>query len=68
MGITAPFSGYLYQQTSIVLNSVRGCVDYVVNQHIKISYNVVCATSKASDKPAHIHSLIRAFASYLNIL
>ena len=30
--------------------------------------NVVCATSKASDQPAHTHSLIRAFASHLHIL
>ena len=29
---------------------------------------VVCATSKASDQLAHMHSLIRAFASRLNIL
>ena len=30
--------------------------------------NVVCATSKASDQPAHMRSLIRDFASPLNIL
>ena len=36
-------------------------------QH-EISNNVVCATSKASDQPAHMRSLIRAFASRLNIL
>ena len=29
----------------------------------EISNNVVCATSKASDQPAHLRSLIRAFAS-----
>ena len=29
----------------------------------EISNNVVCATSKASDQPAHTRSLIRAFAS-----
>ena len=29
----------------------------------EISINVVCATSKASDQPAHTRSLIRAFAS-----
>ena len=29
--------------------------------------NVVCATSKASDQPAHTRSLIRVFASRLNI-
>ena len=34
----------------------------------EISNNVVCATSKVSDQPAHTRSLIRAFASRLNIL
>ena len=34
----------------------------------EISNNVVCATSKASDQPAHTRSLIRAFASRLNIV
>ena len=32
-----------------------------------ISNNVVCATSKASDQPAHTSSLIRAFANRLSI-
>ena len=32
------------------------------------SNNVVCATSKGSDQPAHTRRLIRAFASGLNIL
>ena len=36
-------------------------------QH-EISNNLVCATSKASDQPAHMRSLIRTFASHLNIL
>ena len=34
----------------------------------EISNNVECATSKASDQPAHMTSLIRAFASRLSIL
>ena len=34
----------------------------------EISNNVVCATSKASDQPAHARSLIRAVASRLSIL
>ena len=34
----------------------------------EISNNVVCETSQASDQPAHTRSLIRAFASRLNIL
>ena len=39
-----------------------------VNEPVhEISNNVVCATSKASDQPAHTHSLIRAFASRSSI-
>ena len=34
----------------------------------EISNNVVCVTSKASDQPAHMRSLIRAFASRLSNL
>ena len=34
----------------------------------EISNNVVCATSKGSDQPAHTRSLIKAFLSRLNIL
>ena len=34
----------------------------------EISNNVVYATSKASDQPAHTRNLIVAFASRLNIL
>ena len=33
----------------------------------EIFNNVVCVTSKASDQPAHMRSLIRAFASGLHI-
>ena len=34
----------------------------------EISNNVVCATSKGSDQPAHARSLISAIASRLKIL
>ena len=34
----------------------------------EISNNLVCATSKSSDQPAHTRGLIRAFASRLNII
>ena len=33
-----------------------------------ISNNVVCATNKVSDQPAHTRSLIRAFACHLSII
>ena len=41
---------------------------YINEPRHEISNNVMCATSKASDQPAPTHSLIRAFASRLNIL
>ena len=41
----------------------------LVNEPVhEISNNMVCATSKVSDQPAHTRSLIRAFASRLRIL
>ena len=39
-----------------------------VEPQYEIFNNVVCATSKGSDQPAHTYSLIRAFANRLNIL
>ena len=39
---------------------------YIYELRHEISKNVVCATSKASDQPAHMRSLIRAFAGRLN--
>ena len=49
------------------------CLDFLQNantyeQWHGISKSVECATSKASDQLAHTRSLIRAFASRLNIL
>ena len=45
-----------------------GLKQYISEPRHDISNNVVCATSKASDQPAHMRSLIRAIASRLNIL
>ena len=39
-----------------------------MSRNMRFFNNVVCATSKVSDQPAHTRSLIRAFASRLNIL
>ena len=41
---------------------------YNIESVHEISNNVVYATSKASDQSAHTRSLIRTFASRLNIL
>ena len=47
----------------------KGTVSILMNAlKSEISNNVVCATSKASDQPAHTRSLIRAFAGHLIIL
>ena len=46
---------------------IRVCVLISEPWH-EIFNNLVCATSKGSDQPAHTRSLIRAFASRLNIL
>ena len=46
---------------------VAGLVSLNEPRH-EIPNNVVCATSKASDQPAHTRSLIRVFASRVDIL
>ena len=55
--IPVRLSGYWCLIVSIIIEPVH-----------EISNNVVCATTKASDQPAHTRSLIRAFASRLSIL
>ena len=58
-----------------ILGSQRHFISSILEDRIhlfepvhEISNNVVCATSKASDQPAHKRSLIRALASRSNIL
>ena len=47
----------------------EGMLPFTFEHRHEFSYNVVsCATSKGSDQPAHMCSLIRAFSSRLNIL
>ena len=42
---------------------------HIINEPVhEISNNVVCLTSKALDQPAHMCSLIRAFAKRLSFL
>ena len=41
---------------------------HIIEPPHEISNNMVCVTSKCSVQPAHKRSLIRAFASPLNIL
>ena len=41
---------------------------HIIEQRYVISNNVVCATNKGTDQPAHMRSLIRAFAIRLNII
>ena len=57
LGMTLIFGVKNCQIKSLIYEPVLG-----------ISNNVVCATSKASDQPAHTRSLIRAFSGRLTIL
>ena len=50
-----------YPRSGVILDDN----DWAVTRYFN---NVVCATNKASDQPAHTRSLIRAFASHLNII
>ena len=50
------------------INHVSGPWKNIIELWHEISNNVVCGTSKDWDQPAHMHSLIRAFASRWNIL
>ena len=72
-------SWYLVIVVWLFLTMPRVCLQFVSvvfpdHTHLlfepvhEISNNVVCATSKASDQPAHTRSLIRAFASRMSIL
>ena len=57
------------QKSEIIIRSIIRCwVGLLYEPQHEISNNVVCATSKGSDQPAHKRSLIRAFASRLNFL
>ena len=47
---------------------MAGITDSIAEPPHQISNNVVCATSKATGQPAHMRSLIRAFACRLNML
>ena len=71
--------GLLFDQNIVLVVSGEGVsflkqdkkqptVFFIIEPVHAISNNVVCATSKASDHPVHTRSLIRAFASRLNIL
>ena len=59
--LSQPFKTQLHFVNYLNLN----CIIEPVHE---ISNYVVCATSKASDQPAHMRSLIRAFASRSRIL
>ena len=67
-------TGYFHRKGYLMLHHLASASIQLVANLVKfgpvhdISNNVVCATSKASDQPVHTCSLIRAFASRLNIL
>ena len=69
---TAHMSRVVFPRSSAFQKLFVGLLSSLLQEIIEpvheISNNVVCATSKGSDRPAHTRSLIRAFACRLNIL
>ena len=59
---------YINREVFFAYKTFESTVKFIYEPVHEISNNVVCATSKASDQPAHTRSLIRAFASRLSIL
>ena len=61
---------YLFKSidNSVVVDELELAIKHDLEPRHEISNYVVCATSKGSDQPSHTCSLIRAFASRLNIL
>ena len=58
-------------QSPKVIGTLKQCQYFIYKINIiepqrEISNNVVCVTSKGSDQPAHMRSLIKAFTSHLN--
>ena len=68
MPVSSSFFFFVLSSSSVM--SVWPCISIQCISDLQhdISNNVVCATSKGSDKLAHTHSLTRAFASVLDIL
>ena len=58
----------LFVLFSHFIPEITFCVQLIIESRHEISNNVVCATSKGSDQPAHTHSLIKAYASRLKTL
>ena len=66
--LTEPAFVVLYSFVDIMQRLHNGQTTKQFEPRHEISNYVVRATSKAYDQPAHTRSLIRAFASRLNIL
>ena len=58
----------IFNRYSAFKCQIKLVVNIIIEPRHEISNNVVFATSKASDQPAHSRSLIRTFASRSNIL
>ena len=52
----------------VLIRKMRAANNSTYEPRHEISNNVVCATSKASDQPAHMCSLIIAFASRMQFI
>ena len=64
--VVRAFSVYICDIHALEFNCVTKTQPNIIEPVHEISNNVVSATSKAPDQPAHTRSLIRAFACRLN--
>ena len=60
--------GFFLLPSMVEITNKNSSCGIIIEPRHDISNNVVCATNKASDQPAHMRSLIRVFAGRLNIL
>ena len=65
--LSSGFPTRSFSNQPVQLQGLARMLKFCIKRH-EISNNLVCATSKGSDQFAHTRSLIRAFASRLNIL
>ena len=70
LGLAASVNNHFFGWINphVYLIEVNNCIILIIKPVHEISNNLVLATGKASDQPAHMRSLIRAFACPFSIL
>ena len=67
LGLLTLMKHLFYILSLVALNCLTTFVISIFELRFEISNNVVYASDDGSDQPSHMSSLIRVFASHLNI-